>query len=206
MKESKIYSLSDEYKCYLWTPLKTASYHATFIFNHYSFKNVYDAWDENAYRHESQEILHHHTCDVLPRHYDYDVICTARHPLKRIISYYNYRYGKIYQNPSDHFEYFVYEQILLDDNHPINIGMVYGNKIPNYFIKTESLYEDYLKIPFIKDSKLATSGILEELCNKRFNKKHYRTNIENYYNYDMIDRLYDKYRDYYELLGYSKEI
>jgi hypothetical protein len=44
---------------------------------------------------------------------------------------------------------------------------------PDYVLRVETLYEDYIKIPFVRNSLLNTSGILKDLCSKKMNRSKY---------------------------------
>ena len=82
----------------------------------------------------------------------------------------------------------------------------YGySKIPKYFLRTENLYKDYLKIPFVSESKLNHSGLLYELCNMKINKSINSVPTTDFYTMDMIDYLYDNYRNLFDIDGYEKD-
>jgi len=84
-------------------------------------------------------------------------------------------------------------------------GFLFKRK-PDYFLRVESLYYDYIQIPFIRNSKLNKCGLLYELCNKKLhsNKNNVKS-LEEYYTEDMANHTYEQFKDYFELLGYDKD-
>jgi hypothetical protein len=80
-------------------------------------------------------------------------------------------------------------------------------RTPDYFVRTESLYEDYQTIPFIKEHEINLSGELEELCKQKMNPSP--TVIDNYwkkfYDRDLADLVYYNNVNKFELFGYDKD-
>ena len=80
-------------------------------------------------------------------------------------------------------------------------------RTPDYFVRTESLYEDYLTIPFIKNHDINLSGELERLCKEKINSSP--AAIENYwkkfYDQDMADLVYYNNVNSFKLFGYNKD-
>jgi hypothetical protein len=65
------------------------------------------------------------------------------------------------------------------------------------------MYEDYLKIPFIKNSKLVSCGILEEMCEKKIND-HLSYDSSDYYTEEIKEKVYSFMKIEFESFGYSK--
>ena len=81
----------------------------------------------------------------------------------------------------------------------------YGySKIPRYFLKMENLYEDYLKIPFVRESKLNQCGLLYDLCNMKINRSKNYVSTTDFFTMDMVDYLYDNFRNLFDIDGYEK--
>jgi hypothetical protein len=78
-------------------------------------------------------------------------------------------------------------------------------RLPDYFIRQENLYDDYVKIPFVRDSKLNECGILKELCDRKINKGPNKKPIKDYYNQETADIIYLNYKEYFDLCGYDKD-
>ena len=197
---------SDNLKSILWSPMKTGSKHAEFIFGHFDFvtSSFNSETDEYVQDVLSNHISHHHNFHLLRQHKDYDVICTTRNPYERLISGFFY-FSKIekYELTSDSFKRFFIKQI----NNPTMFHDAYVGypKIPKYFLKTESLYDDYIKIPFVRDSKLNQCGLLYDLCNKKINNSVHSISTKDFFTMDMIDYFYDNFKNLFDIDGYEKD-
>jgi len=92
----------------------------------------------------------------------------------------------------------------------VNNGWIYDKfsfvKPPKHILRLEHLYDDYIQIPFIRDSKLNKSGVLYELCKKKMHSKKQETkSLKEYYTQDMADHLYETFKPYFDLTGYDKD-
>lgn len=213
----KVYTYSSSEQCYLWTPPKTGSNHANFVFNFFDFGSlVFRNSDNLVFFEPSQNIImHSHQFNVLPDHSFYKIICTARNPYTRLYSMYNHlnKLDNLYQFSLLGFKNFVMNT---DQNNPKYLDIqsildnffteVTGPKIPDYFIRQENLYEDYLKIPFVSASTLNTSGLLQEICSKKMNTRAPYLNISDYVDQELQEFISTKYGFYFDLLGYSKTL
>lgn len=199
-------NVSEEHKVFLWLPAKTASEHAVTVFSLFSFENFVCDYSRKNIENYHGIVRHNHGLNLFEGHENYKLICTARNPLKRLLSAYVYS-NRIYKNLSvKGFRNFFIRTISEPNNAWLSASGSFS-RIPDYFIRQENLYEDYLKIPFIKESKVATCGVLEELCNKKINQtEHHNLDIKECYTKDMIDYIYTEYRWYFDTLGYSPEV
>ena len=198
---------SEKEKMVLFLPAKTGTVHATFIFNHYDFTtDVYDGdTEEVCYKHHG--VTQHHSMNVPQRYKTFSIICTARNPYSRLVSAYNNSKknasltGKPFENFKDYFSK------NFDNGFPYHEDGFSSKKTPDYFLRTESLYHDYIQIPFIRNSKLNKSGLLYELCNKKIHTTSDQsvTSLEEYYTQDMADYVYSNFKFYFDLLGYDKD-
>jgi hypothetical protein len=197
---------SDVNKSILWTPPKTGSSHATFIFNHFDFiTEFYDKETSEILKEKRTNIItHHHNCVTTNQFSGYDVICTTRNPYARLLSgfFYLTSIEKTELNVQNFRKFFakeVTEPKILHD-------AFYGySKIPKYFLRTENLYEDYIKIPFVRESKLNQCGLLFDLCNKKLNVGRHSVPTKDFFTMDMIDYLYDNFRNLFDIDGYEKD-
>jgi hypothetical protein len=200
------FTYSEEERLAVFLPGKTGTTHATFILNHFNFKtNLYETNGERLIS-EDDYVIHHHD-EIIPKVYeDYNVIYTTRNPYTRLISmYYHYKNmeGDKGTNTQTFKEYF---------SNRVNNGRFHLNagfnfiKTPKYIIRMEHLYQDYIQIPFIRDSKLNESGVLYELCNKKIRaKKQEVKSLEEYYTQDMANHVYETLRPYFDFTGYDKD-
>jgi hypothetical protein len=197
------FTYSEEERLAVFLPGKTGTIHATFILNHYNFKtNTHQTNDERLIS-EDDYVIHHHD-EIIPKVYeDYDVMYTTRNPYTRLISmyYHDSRMDSTYTKTFK--EYF---------SNRVNHGWLHLNagfnfvKTPKYILRMEHLYEDYIQIPFIRDSKLNECGLLYELCNKKIHAKKQETkSLEEYYTQDMANHVYETLRPYFDFTGYDKD-
>jgi hypothetical protein len=197
---------SDIHKSILWTPPKTGSSHAAFMFTHFDFMTkFFDKETFELLKLKSQTtIVHHHNCVILNQFSDYDVICTTRNPYARLLSGFFYLTNDEQSElTAQNFRKFFAKQM---DKPSILFDAYYGYaKIPKYFLRIENLYEDYLKIPFVRESKLNQQRLLQDLCNMKINKSINSVPTTDFYTMDMIDYLYDNYRNLFDIDGYEKD-
>jgi hypothetical protein len=208
---------SDKEKMILLLPMKTGTMHATFMFNHFDF--ITEAYDLKTKKvlNKLDMVIHHHCMNIPQRYEDYSIICTARNPYSRLVSAYNN--SKIINSRTNvevnkplHENFKNYFSKAIDTGYQSDNGFPYGqnnflyNQTPKYFLRIESLYYDYIQIPFIRNSKLNKSGLLYELCNKKIHTTPTkRKSLKEHYTQDMADFVYDKFKFYFDLLGYDKD-
>ena len=197
---------SEKEKMILFLPPKTGTVHATFIFNHYDFTtDTYDnETEEVCYRHHG--VLHNHSMTIPQKYKSYSLICTARNPYSRLVSAYNSakKTAILSDKPLEDFKNYFSKNF--DNGFPYILDEFSNQAIPNYFLRVESLYHDYIQIPFIKNSKLNKSGLLYELCNKKIHATYDNSAVlDEYYTEDMADFVYTRFKFYFDLLGYKKD-
>lgn len=203
----KKYSItySEKEKMVLFLPEKTGTKHASFLFNYFDFTtDIFNENEEIIYRNNFVE--HHHGMEILKRFETYSIIRTARNPYSRLVSAY-YHLKKITEfqgKPMSDFKSYFSKRVS-EKQYFYNNGFFLG-KTPTYFLRVENLYHDYIKIPFIKNSKLNKSGLLYEICNKKLHSNSENTkSMKEYYTKDMADYLYTNFKSYFDLLGYDKD-
>ncbi len=155
--------------------------------------------------------MHHH-CMKIPQIYeDYSILCTARNPYSRLISGWNMSMNGT-DDESKRTSFKSYFSKTIDNQFQSANGFPFGldgflhNKTPKYFLRIECLYHDYIQIPFIRNSKLNKSGVLYELCNKKIHSTgDKKKSLKEYYTEDMADFMYNKFKYYFDLLGYDKD-
>jgi len=204
----KLYSLtySEKEKMILYLPGKTGTMHAAFMFNHFDFTTKIFEEDTDEMILDYNTVIHHHSMN-LPKNFEhYKIISTARNPYDTLVSSYHHQIKNVPEKErrfNNFKEYFSVNYNGVDFYH--KNGFLF-NKNPDYFLRVESLYHDYIQIPFIRNSKLNKSGLLYELCNKKLhsNKNNIKS-LEEYYTQDMADFTYEQFRNYFELLGYDKD-
>jgi hypothetical protein len=196
---------SEKEKMVLFLPPKTGTVHATFIFNHYDFTtDVYDYETEEYYKHHG--VLHHHNMTMPQKYESYSLICTARNPYSRLVSAYNSSKKTSFFSGKPIEEFKNYFSKNFDNGFPYILDEFSNEVIPKYFLRVESLYHDYIQIPFIKNSKLNKSGLLYELCNKKIHATYDNSAVlDEYFTEDMADFVYTRFKSYFDLVGYDKD-
>jgi len=199
-------NISEKHKFFLWLPAKTATTLAVIIFNHFDFRRTICDYSRKIIRQQDDHLLPHtHSDSLFLGHENYELILTTRNPYSLIVSFYEFLSSqgepdRIRKNfPS--FEEFV----VVRYNTNVNKLPSLHERVPDYIIRQENLFEDYLKIPFIKDSKLNQSGILEELCQKQVNRGPHRKPYNQFYNQELADFIYINYKEHFDLCGYDKD-
>lgn len=201
----KFLNISEEYKAFLWTPPKTGSMHATTIFSCLPFHFVETDEDRTEIFRYSSFPEHQHNFSLFRGHEDYTLICTARNPLYRLVS--AYKYTNVHNEVSvEGFRKFFSLEYNKGRFKYYFMDLVNFPRIPDYFIRTEHMLDDYLAIPFVAESKLAKSGVLEELCGRKKNISRQVLDPKECYTEDMIDFIYGKYKWYFDKLGYKPEL
>lgn len=204
--ESVRLNISEEHKAFLWLPPKTASEHAATVFTLFPFENYVCDFQRSYKEHYFGLVKHDHGLHLFQGHENYTLICTARNPIKRIFSAYIYNERRHKNYSVQGFRNF-FSAVMNEHDCFWMMGSKNFTRVPDYFIRQEHLYEDYLKIPFVAQSKIATCGALEELCDKRINfTEPHNLDIKECFTDDMIDYLYHEYRWYFDKLNYEPKV
>lgn len=193
------FNISEKHNCFLWLPVKTASTHAAHVLTHFDFSHVRCDYYRRIIQSKEDELHHHHGLFLFDGHEKYKLIATVRNPYSRTVSTYEYMGREISKETTQSFEVFV------DDFRKRPVEPMFEKRTPDYPLRQENLYGDYLKIPFIRDSKLNQSGLLEELCQKKLNKGRYTKSVKDYYNEETANIVYTNYKEYFDLFGYDKD-
>jgi hypothetical protein len=194
----KIFNIIQKEKCLVWLPEKTASTHAFSVLKNYGLGACTLDNNQMVKVRNRVEDLYTHTCDFFHGHENYLFISTARNPYSRFVSYFKF-IGAEKQNFG--FYDFLYESIL---EKPLN-KPTFKERVPDYFLRQEHMFEDYSKIPFIQNSEFYTSGKLKELCEKKINHNKIVYDFRDYYDEMSADLVYYNFSKYFELLGYDKD-
>ena len=197
---------SDSRKSILWTPMKTGSSHATFMFTHFDFTTK--CFDKETFELVNSKpptkIVHHHNCFITEQLMDYDVICTTRNPYARILSAFFYVNNMRQEELTvQNFRKFFAKE--MDKPTMLHESYFGYPKIPKYFLRMENLYEDYLKLPFVFESNIFQWGLLQDLCNLKINKGKKSIPTSEFFTIDMIDYFYDNFRNLFDINGYEKD-
>jgi hypothetical protein len=200
-------TLSLKHNSILWLPQKTASTHASWVFAHFDFM-PYTTSEKNELIIDilSDKVHFGHELGLPPSHESMSLISTVRNPYERVFSFF-IRTSRRDVKPSQYdFEKFIEDLI---DNKTSRFHFFSKtiqsllHRTPDFIIRKENMYEDYLKIPFIKDSKLVSCGILEEMCEKKIND-HLTYDSSDFYTEEIKEQVYSFMKIEFDSFGYSK--
>jgi hypothetical protein len=191
-------NISEKYKTFLWLWSKTGTMHMLdvlrdFGFNSYKFHNG----TKNFFR---SGIIDNHNCDLFPNHLEYKMMVSARNPYTRFFSWYKYQNRGLFNLSLEGYQTFLEKTIFEESLDCLN----FHERKPDYFVRIENLYDDYLKIPFIIQSELFKSGELKKKCEKKINVAHHATDWRNYYNQSIADLIFYNSQEYFRIFNYDK--
>ena len=144
-------NISKKYNYFIWLPAKCGTTHATDIFNKFD---------------DDFKFTHSHVMDFFDGHWSYDLISLQRNPYSRYASIFNnyYNYDKSLSLNEVRTEFHLYLNNTLHNDKTSKYILKYHERTPDYFIKLEHLYEDYSKIPFVRETNFYKSGQLKLEC------------------------------------------
>lgn len=143
-----------------------------------------------------------HSTIFPPNHEELSFICTVRNPYHRILSMYQ---SQVKDPSVSDFEKFIDERIVKNNNIPLfKFSSFFSNRNPDYLIRTENLYDDIIKIPFIRDSDLNSSGVLKNFCDKKINKSYNQLNPDEYLTPNIKEIIHNLSSDHFDLFGYER--
>jgi hypothetical protein len=110
------------------------------------------------------------------------------------------------KNPSvGDFEKFIDERIVKNNNTPLfKFSSFFNDRNPDYLIRTENLYEDIIKIPFIGNSDLNSSGVLKNFCDIKINKSYNQLDPDEYLTPNIKEIIHTLSSDHFDLFGYER--
>jgi hypothetical protein len=199
-------NVSEKHKTILWLWKKCGTSHMTKILNKFDF-NYYEI-KNNGLNLLKNGIVQKHYCNLFNGHENYKIISAIRNPYSRFFSEYTFNRAKDEYIPDEvnkeTFRNFIYQTTVFSE--VLNNDCIdFSNRIPEYPVRLESLYEDYSKIPFIVESDYFKSGELKNDVNKKINVSNEDENLwRKFYTQEIADIIYYRMPRYFELFGYDK--
>jgi len=197
-------NISESTKSFLWLPHKTGTNNAVSILKNFGFK-TYIQQNGNLFLYntecEVKDLTGNHIMIYFEGHEKYDFICTARNPFSRLLSLYKFNHKDQSEWSPEHFQN--YFNIISKRFRVTKFLWPFERRVPDYFIRLENLYDDYLKLPFIKNSEIHITGELKELCSKKINFTSEIKNPEEYFNDEIKNLIWLEGKKYFDLLGYE---
>lgn len=191
-------NISDKENFFLWLWDKTGTSLSKKILSNFDF--YFYGFKDGQRKLISNEITQLHVCKLFPGHEQYKMLATVRNPYIRLFSSYCMGYNFEVKNIDD-FKKFVENALYLEKNFECSL---FSERTPDYFVRVENVFEDYLKIPFIRRSSLYQNGKLYEICNSKVNPSNHSLDWRDFYDKSLADLVYYGTQSYFELFGYDK--
>lgn len=198
--ENYIYSKTCDF--YLILPMKTGSVTASWIFTYFDFftytRNLYENNEYSEFANPALSMVHSY---YIPTEVENPkIIITARNPYDRVLSRFLFTWTKNELPTVEDFDLHITKSI--ENN---NAMYVMPDHIkPTYVIHLETLFEDYMKIPFVVDSKLNSSGILKEVIYKKINETRFKVDKNKFLTDKNKELIYNFMKNQFDLFGYEK--
>jgi hypothetical protein len=199
-------NLSKQHKIILWLWKKCGTSHMAKIMNKYDFK--YYRIENDSLTLIENNVVQKHYCNLFHGHENYKILSAVRNPYSRFFSEYTFNrrpeefiYNEINK---ENFRFFIYQSTVYSDIIS-NECVDFSQRIPDYPVRLENLYEDYSKIPFITNSEYFKSGELKKDVGIKINVSNENDSLwKKFYTQEIADIIYYRMPRYFELFGYDK--
>ena len=197
------YTISEKHKTFVWLPPKCATNFISWVLAYFEFSSVAINTETNQIHRimPNQSTHFGHSTIFPPNHEEFSFICAIRNPYHRVLSMYQ---SQVKDPSVGDFEKFIDERIVINKLLLFKFSSSLNDRSPDYLIRTENLYEDILKIPFIRDSDLNSSGILKNFCDKKINQSYNQLNPEEYLTPRIKEIIHSLSSDHFDLFGYER--
>lgn len=183
-------NLSEKYKCEWVAPERTGSRKVAEILSYYGFTNN----GSPLYRPNNHAHSHQGPNEALK---DYTLICNARNPYGRTYSIYKNFFSRMPENNDITFKVYLQNHVKISRTFRSVVNPTF-DKLPDYIIRLENMFDDLLKLPFISDS--LSKKQLEMLC-------HHEKPIEDweqFYDEESKEIVYNLTKHHFDIWGYEK--
>jgi hypothetical protein len=199
-------NLSHKHKIILWLWSKCGTTHMTKIMKNFDFK-FYKIRGNDLILSE-KNLVQIHFCNLFNRHQDYKIVSAVRNPYTRFFSEYtfNRKPDELIVNEAnkENFRDFIYQAIVYNSDFKKSC-IDFPERVPDYPVRLENLYEDYSKIPFIVESEFYKSGKLKLETTKKVNVSNEDETLwKKFYTQEIADIIYYRMPRYFDLFGYDK--
>jgi len=197
-------NISEKYKAFTWTPEKTGSTHFTDILDRLGFQSAY--FEDFKLKSFKKSVHHNHSCTFFENHFDYKFIISMRNPYTMMFSQAGGPRMEFDEKNTNQIR--IRMEDILSQLEPNFCCQCFHIRKPDYAIKLENLYEDWIKIPFVAQHELNLSGELKKLTQRKLN--HYMNGKEinywkRFYNQSLADLVYYNHPESFDLFGYDRD-
>jgi hypothetical protein len=217
-------NISHEHKIIWWAPERCGTKATAHIFSKLGFDFFQDETETGKSITEDGITYQSHNIKYPEKYNDYKIICNIRNPYDRMVSLFSNfaNVGKSFvytkNNPQKlitTYESFIREMLLynkvvtIEDlkDRPIQKSYLakyhFDNRIPDTFIKMESLEEDLGKLDFVRESEIWKSGYIHDYLvkNNYINIKPYKYN--DIYTFESAKRVYEYHKKQFIICEYD---
>jgi hypothetical protein len=198
-------NISEKYKAFTWTPARTGSTHFTDILNRLGFQSAY--FEDKKLIKIQKRVRHNHSCIFFENHFDYKFITSMRNPYSMIISQVGASAVELNEKNNKQIRIRV-EHIMQHPLEPDFCCQCFHIREPDYAVRLENLYEDWIKIPFVAEHELNLSGELEKLTQRKLNHGVNTGELDywkKYYDQSLADLVYYNHPESFDLFGYDRD-
>ena len=211
---------SKEYNIIIWATAGCGSRTITYFLAQNGMKDCIN-YDVNC--NAGLDCAFTHTQGIPKGCEDYQIVCATRNPYSRCVS--SFLDEKAENESSDNpdpfewtFEHWLKNRYFSENRYPDFYADFYMGewpkigRNPDYFIRIENVLEDIRKIPnfdkmefqpHLVESVIQTNNMKNE--NKYDEYIGQFQNILKYYNQELADLVYEKFKGYFEYFGYHKD-
>jgi len=200
-------------KFFIWLPPKTGTRLSKTVFENSDF-HTFRIYQDNLVK-VKEDFTHTHTCDFFKGHEDYKFILTCRNPYTTFVSMFKMWGGTeiTEKNYIEKFEWYM--------NYTFQFQELFGwsdllrnlnTRVPDYFLRIESLLDDYKSLPIIKKNKHFLEGTLDQKLSEkvgywklRKNQEFFPEDWRLFYKKSTADNVYYYFANYFEILGYERD-
>jgi hypothetical protein len=198
-------NISRKHKFFSWTNARTGSTHFTHMLELFGFESVDLDLTTLKLSNFQDKVRHNHTCSLFENHWDYKFIASVRNPYSMMISQSGIQSDKITPNKKELAKIRI-ENLIQSPFQADGCCECFHQRKPDYFIRLEHLYDDWLQLPFAKSHELHFPGHLKKLTETRMNNQ---LNTEGdywkqFYDQSLADSVYYSQPDTFELCGYDR--
>jgi hypothetical protein len=217
-------NISHEHKVIWWAPERCGTKATAHIFSKLGFEYFTDETES-----EKQIIVdgikyQSHNIKYPEKYSDYKIICSIRNPYDRMLSLFlNFtNVGSTFVYTKDNpqklistYESFIREMLLYKQSntkeglgerpiHKLYLSKYdFNNRIPDVFIKMESLEDDLGELDFVKESEIWKSGYIRDYLNHNpyINIRPYKFN--NAYSLESAKKVYEYHKKQFIICDYD---